>query len=83
MTPEEIATKRAQEFAAKWAAMEKQRIARKTDPKRGLKAGDFIQVETGGPIKRLAYDAYSAGECLMAAAELRAINARPERSDDN
>lgn len=81
MTPDERAKKRAEEFAAKHAVMEMQREARKKDPKRGLLAGDFIRVDTGGPIKRLAYDAHSAGECLQAAAEIRAMNARKEHDD--
>lgn len=82
MTPEERTRKRAEEFAAKHAVMETQRKARRADPKRGLRAGDFIQAEVGGPIRRLAYDAHSAGECLEAAAEVRALNARKEHSDD-
>lgn len=82
MTPEEKSRKRAEDFAATHAVMEAQRDERRRTG-RQLRAGDFIQAEVGGPIKRLAYDAHSAGECLEAAAELRALEARKERNDDN
>jgi hypothetical protein len=82
MTPEELARKRAEDFAAKHAVMVSQQAERRFTG-RPLRAGDFIQAETGGEIKRLAYDAHSAGECLEARAEVWALTAHKEHNDDN
>lgn len=82
MTPEEKVKQQAEEFAAKHAVMEAQRAERRATG-RPLRAGDFIQAEVGGEIKRLAYDAHNAGECLEATAEIRALTARKEHNDDN
>lgn len=48
----------------------------------GLRPGDLIQAHVGGEIRKVVA-AFSAGECLEAKAELRAIEARKERNDDN